>query len=79
MVTLAQRRATSTTGIAFGPDATVPIGDTPADVAAGRTTGTRVIGVATAETDAPSLLTAGATWAATNVSQRFPILDALLD
>jgi len=47
LVFLAQRRAAGRTGVAFGAEATVLVGDTPKDVSAGLTAGVRVIGVAT--------------------------------
>lgn len=47
LVAIAQRRAADATGAVFSNDATVLIGDTPNDVAAGLAAGVRVIGVAT--------------------------------
>jgi phosphoglycolate phosphatase-like HAD superfamily hydrolase len=68
LVAIAQQRASDRTGIEFGVDATVLIGDTPHDVAAGLTAGVRVIGVATGKTSLDELREAGATWVVAKVS-----------
>jgi phosphoglycolate phosphatase-like HAD superfamily hydrolase len=60
LVTLAQQRASVRTGVVFGNDATVLVGDTPKDVEAGLAAGVRVIGVATGKTSAQELRHAGA-------------------
>jgi phosphoglycolate phosphatase len=60
LVALAQRRAAERTGVVFGNDATVLVGDTPKDVEAGLAVGVRVIGVATGKTSAQELRHAGA-------------------
>jgi len=60
LVTLAQQRAAERTGVTFGNDATVLIGDTTKDVEAGLAAGVRVIGVATGKTSVQELRDAGA-------------------
>lgn len=62
LVSIAQRRASERAGVEFGNDATVLIGDTPNDVAAGLAAGVRVIGMATGKTSVDELREAGATW-----------------
>lgn len=62
LVAIAQRRAGQLAGTEFGSDATVLVGDTPNDVAAGLAAGVRVIGVATGKTSLDELRAAGATW-----------------
>jgi phosphoglycolate phosphatase-like HAD superfamily hydrolase len=62
LVAIAQERARQRTGIAFNNDATVLIGDTPNDVAAGLQAGVKVIGVATGKTSVGELQDAGAHW-----------------
>lgn len=60
LVVLAQQRAAERTGVVFGNDATVLVGDTPKDVEAGLAAGVRVIGVATGKTSVQELRHAGA-------------------
>jgi phosphoglycolate phosphatase len=60
LVALAQQRAAERTGVVFGNDATVLVGDTPKDVEAGLAAGVRVIGVATGKTSVQELRHAGA-------------------
>jgi phosphoglycolate phosphatase len=60
LVTIAQQRAADLTGVAFDGEATVLVGDTPNDVAAGLAAGVRVIGVATGKASADELRNAGA-------------------
>ena len=67
LVAIAQQRASQRVGIEFGNDATVLIGDTPNDVAAGLAAGVRVVGVATGKTSLDELNQAGATWAVDEV------------
>lgn len=69
LVALAQQRAADRTGMVFGTDATVLIGDTPKDVEAGLAAGVRVIGVATGKTSAQELRHAGAHDVASNLEQ----------
>ncbi|RLK59926.1 HAD hydrolase-like protein [Actinokineospora cianjurensis] len=63
LVGVAQERASARTGVSFSSDATVLIGDTPGDVAAGRAAGARVIGIATGKTTVKELQQQGATQA----------------
>jgi phosphoglycolate phosphatase len=67
LVALAQRRAGERTGVVFGNDATVLVGDTPKDVEAGLAAGVRVIGVATGKTTAQELRGAGAQEVTSNI------------
>ena len=60
LVALAQQRAAERTGVVFGNDATVLVGDTPKDVEAGLAAGVKVIGVATGKTSVEQLRDAGA-------------------
>jgi phosphoglycolate phosphatase len=69
LVAIAQRRATQRTGVVFDGDATVLIGDTPNDVAAGLAAGVRVIGVATGRSDADELRSAGAPEVAASLAE----------
>ena len=55
LVAIAQQRAAERTGVMFGNDATVMIGDTPYDVEAGLAAGVQVIGVATGKTSTQEL------------------------
>jgi len=68
LVAIAQQRASERAGVKFGNDATVLIGDTPNDVAAGLAAGVRVIGVATGKTGLEELREAGATHVTNEVS-----------
>jgi phosphoglycolate phosphatase len=68
LVAIAQQRASERAGVTFGNDATVLIGDTPNDVAAGLAAGVRVIGVATGKTGLDELRMAGATHVTNEVS-----------
>lgn len=60
LVGIAQDRVAENTGIAYDNDATVLVGDTPRDVAAALTAGTRVIAVSTGKFDSDELREAGA-------------------
>jgi phosphoglycolate phosphatase len=59
LVDIARQRVTEQSGQSFGPDSTVLIGDTPADVAAARDGGARIIAVATGDHTIDDLATAG--------------------
>jgi phosphoglycolate phosphatase len=74
LVAIAQQRAKKRTGVEFGNDATVVIGDTPNDVAAALAAGVQVVGVATGKTTLEQLREAGANWAVGTVSA---VLEAL--
>lgn len=78
LVAIAQQRATQRTGVTFGNDATVMIGDTPKDVEAGLTVGVRVIGVATGKTSIQELRDAGAHHVAANLVECLVILNQLI-
>jgi phosphoglycolate phosphatase-like HAD superfamily hydrolase len=60
LVDIARHRATQRTGRSFGPESTVLIGDTPADVAAAQDGGARIIAVATGNSSTDDLAAAGA-------------------
>jgi len=60
LVGVARQRAGAVHGQQFSPAATVLIGDTPNDVAAGRDGGARVIAIASGSNSSPELAAAGA-------------------
>jgi phosphoglycolate phosphatase-like HAD superfamily hydrolase len=60
LVAVARRKAQEKHGVRFGLDETVLIGDTPLDVAAARSAGTRVVAVASGPHDEAELREAGA-------------------
>jgi phosphoglycolate phosphatase-like HAD superfamily hydrolase len=60
LVGMARRAVADRYGVVFGPENTVLLGDTPNDVAAGRTGGARVVAVATGRYDRAALAEAGA-------------------
>lgn len=76
LVAIAQQRASERVGAEFDNDATVLIGDTPNDVAAGLAAGVRVIGVATGKTGSDELDKAGATRVCRSVTEVVPLLLA---
>lgn len=78
LVAIAQRRAAERTGVMFGNDTTVMIGDTPKDVEAGLAAGVRVIGVATGKTGTQELRDAGAPYTAADLIECQVILNRLL-
>jgi len=78
LVAIAQRRAAERTGVMFGNDATVLIGDTPKDVEAGMAAGVRVIGLATGKTSTHELRDAGAPHTAANLIECQVILSRLI-
>lgn len=69
LVPIAQHRAEQRATTTFGNNATILIGDTPNDVAAGLAAGVRVIGLATGKTSRADLRDAGATWTAADVPE----------
>ncbi|MGH3831766.1 MAG: HAD family hydrolase [Pseudonocardiaceae bacterium] len=78
LVAIAQRRAAERTGVMFGNDATVLIGDTPKDVEAALAAGVLVIGVATGKTSTQELRDAGAPHTAANLIECHVILNRLI-
>jgi phosphoglycolate phosphatase len=60
-------------GAPLDPAATIAVGDTPRDVAAGHGAGIRVVGVATGVYGVEEQQAAGADWAIENVTQGFPL------
>lgn len=71
------RKAIERGGLAAGepldPAATIAVGDTPRDIAAGHGAGIRVVGVATLDYRVEELRDAGADWAIPDVTRGFPI------
>jgi phosphoglycolate phosphatase len=78
LVALARQRASEQTGVVFGDDATVLVGDTPKDVEAGLAAGVRVIGVATGKTSAQELRDVGARDVASNLNECGVMLNRLV-
>jgi phosphoglycolate phosphatase len=78
LVGIAQQRAHDRTGVTFGNDATVLIGDTPKDVEAGLTAGIHVIGIATGKTSANELQEAGAHDVANNLGDCRDMMNRLV-
>lgn len=76
LVAIAQQRASERAGVEFSNDATVLIGDTPNDVAAGLAAGVRVVGVATGKTSLADLSQAGASRVVDNVGAIQQLLQA---
>ena len=77
LVAIAQRRASQRAGVEFDNEATVLIGDTPNDVAAGLAAGVRVIGVATGKSTTGELCQAGATWVAEVITSVHELLQVI--
>jgi phosphoglycolate phosphatase len=77
LVGIARRRATVHTGHTFGPDSTVLIGDTPADVMAARDGAARVIAVASGHHSTADLAAAGASTVLTDLSDTHALLATL--
>ncbi|HKE97919.1 MAG TPA: haloacid dehalogenase-like hydrolase [Actinomycetes bacterium] len=78
LVAVARRRAEAKHGVAFGPDQTVLIGDTPLDVAAGVQGGARVVAVATGRFGAGELAAAGADAVLEDLCDTAGVLAAVL-
>ena len=78
LVALARQRAARRTGVAFGGDATVLVGDTPKDVQAGLTAGVQVVAIATGKTSADALREAGAQTVAADPVECRAVLEGLL-
>ncbi|GGM72348.1 haloacid dehalogenase [Thermopolyspora flexuosa] len=77
LVPIAQRRAGRKLGQAFSRDSTLLIGDTPADVIAGRDGGARVIAVASGESGLADLKEAGADVVLRDLTDTGALLDAI--
>jgi phosphoglycolate phosphatase-like HAD superfamily hydrolase len=78
LVPLARQRAAARHGIAFDPETTVLVGDTPFDVAAGRDGGAVVVAVATGRSSAAELREAGAQVVLADLSDTPAVLAAIL-
>lgn len=78
LVAIAQERAGRLAGVEFGNDATILIGDTPNDVAAGLHAGARVLAVASGTTTAAGLIASGATWVADELADARALLEKLV-
>jgi phosphoglycolate phosphatase len=79
LVAIAQKRANDRVGVVFGNEATVLVGDTPKDVAAGLAAGVRIVAVATGKTGADELRAAGAQTVAADLHECSQILMRLAD
>jgi phosphoglycolate phosphatase len=77
LVGIARQRATERTSRPFGPESTVLIGDTPADVAAAQDGGARIIAVATGSSSADDLAAAGASNVLADLTSTTALLAAL--
>jgi phosphoglycolate phosphatase len=77
LVHIARQRATQHTGHTFGPDSTVLIGDTPADVTAAHDGAARIIAVATGDFSTSDLAAAGATTVLTDLTSINTLVAAL--
>jgi len=77
LVDIARRRATERTGIPFGPQSTVLIGDTPTDVAAARDGPARIIAVATGDFSVDDLAEAGAATVLADLTSTTALIAAL--
>jgi phosphoglycolate phosphatase-like HAD superfamily hydrolase len=77
LVDVARQRATGRTGQLFGPDSTVLIGDTPADVAAARDGAARIITVATGRHTIADLAAAGASTALADLTDTTVLIAGL--
>lgn len=78
LVPLARERAAAQHGIAFEPETTVLVGDTPFDVAAGRDGGALVVAVATGRSTEAELRDAGADVVLADLSDTSAALAAIL-
>jgi phosphoglycolate phosphatase len=77
LVPIARERATQRTGIPFGPDSTVLVGDTPSDVTAARDGGARIIAVATGRFSPGDLAAAGASTVLADLTSTAALIAAL--
>jgi len=78
LVAIAQERAGRRAGVEFGNEATILIGDTPNDVAAGLHAGVRVLAVASGTTTAGRLIDCGATWVADELAGAKVLVERLV-
>ena len=78
LVAVARAKAAARYGIELDPHATVLIGDTPLDVAAGQAGGARVVAVATGRFDAETLRAAGADVVLPDLRDTAAVLQAIL-
>jgi phosphoglycolate phosphatase-like HAD superfamily hydrolase len=79
LVGVARRKAERKYGKAFGGDATVLVGDTPLDVAAGRDGGARVVAVATGPYGLEELAATGADAVLPDLRDTARVVAAILD
>jgi phosphoglycolate phosphatase len=77
LVGIARDRAAERTGRSFGPGSVVLIGDTPADAAAARGGGARIVAVATGKFSADDLAAAGAGTVLADLTSTTALLAAL--
>jgi len=77
LVPIARQRAAQRTGIPFGPDTTVLIGDTPSDIEAARDGGARIIAVATGSFSTDDLAAAGASTVLPDLTDASALIAAL--
>ena len=78
LVHVARERAAAATGIDFGGELTVLVGDTPLDVAAALATGARAVGVASGDYPEADLAAAGAHTALRDLTDTPRVLAAIL-
>jgi phosphoglycolate phosphatase len=78
LVEVARRKAERKYGASFAGTATVLVGDTPLDVAAGRAGGARVVGVATGPATVEELAAAGADAALADLRDTDAVVRAVL-
>jgi phosphoglycolate phosphatase-like HAD superfamily hydrolase len=78
LVAVARAKARAKYGLELGPRATVLIGDTPLDVAAGQAGGARVVAVASGHYDADALRAAGADAVLPDLRDTAAVLQAIL-
>ncbi len=78
LVAKARRAVADRYGVVFGPEDTVLVGDTPNDVAAGRTGGARVVAVATGRYSVAELRAAGADLVLPDLTDTAAVVTAVL-
>jgi phosphoglycolate phosphatase-like HAD superfamily hydrolase len=77
LVAIARRHAENATGISFGPEHTVLIGDTPNDVKAAHEGGARIIAVATGDYTSDDLTSTGADTVLDDLTDTNALLTAI--